>query len=145
MFEVKEVKADMIYDLRHKILRPHQKLEDCMYDTDNEKYSFHIGAFLQNKLISIASFCVEKNNAFLHDKQYRLRAMATDEYFRNLGAGRAVVFYGEKIIKDKGYDFLWCKARTSVQSYYVKLGFKLYGDVFDYPPIGPHIIMYTIL
>ncbi|OIK16179.1 hypothetical protein BIV60_05940 [Bacillus sp. MUM 116] len=38
-------------------------------------------------------------------------------------------------------DLLWCKGRTTVQEYYMKLGFEAHGDVFDYPPIGPHIVM----
>ena len=36
---------------------------------------------------------------------------------------------------------LWCKGRTTVQGYYEKLGFEAHGDVFDYPGLGPHLIM----
>lgn len=71
--------------------------------------------------------------------------MATLEAFRKIGAGRAIVKFAEEIIKERGYDFLWCKGRTTVQKYYEKLGFRPYGNVFDYPPIGPHIIMYKKL
>lgn len=37
------------------------------------------------------------------------------------------------------------KGRISVQKYYRKLSFKIHGEVLDYPPIGPHIIMYKNL
>lgn len=116
-----------------------------MYDTDHKDYTFHVGAFYQEGLISVASFIVEKNPDFPIERQYRLRQMATHEEYRNLGAGRAIVNYAEDLIKAKGIDFLWCKGRTTVQEYYSNLGFKEYGEVFDYPPIGPHIVMFKRL
>lgn len=145
MFVIKEITPEMTYEVRHTVLRPHQSIDDCIYDTDKKEGSFHIGAFNNGKLISIVSFCVENNPDFNSEKQYRLRAMATLPEFRKLGAGRKIVSYAENIIKSQGYDILWCKGRTTVQEYYEKLGFKPYGDVFDYPPIGPHIVMYKTL
>lgn len=142
MFEVRRIKPEMTYSIRHSVLRPHQAIEDCKYDTDNEGNAFHVGAFYQGKLISIASFCIEKHPDFPIEKQYRLRAMATLDDFRKLGAGMSVVNYAENLIKEQDVNFLWCKGRTIVQEYYSKLGFKVHGEVFDYPPIGPHIIMY---
>lgn len=141
MIEVRKIKPELTYNLRHRVLRPHQSLKDCMYETDYETGAFHVGAFHGEKLISIASFCIEKNPDFPVYKQYRLRGMATLEEYRKLGAGRAIVGYSEKLMKEQGYELLWCKGRTSVQDYYSKLGFTVFGEVFDYPPIGPHIIM----
>jgi GNAT superfamily N-acetyltransferase len=145
MFNVRKIDPEMTYGLRHSVLRPNQKLEDCMYDTDHETGAFHVGAFFQGKLISIASFCLENNPDFSIESQYRLRAMATLEEFRKLGAGKAVVHFAEHLIKEKGAAFLWCKGRTTVQEYYQRLGFKPHGEVFDYPPIGPHIVMYRTI
>jgi GNAT superfamily N-acetyltransferase len=145
MFEVRMIDPEMTYEIRHHILRPKQSMEDCKYDTDYEEGAFHVGAFYKGKLISIASFCIEKYPDFPVETQYRLRAMATIEDFRRLGAGRAVVTFAENIIKERGVDLLWCKGRTAVREYYEKLGFKAHGEVFDYPPIGPHIIMYKKL
>lgn len=145
MFEVRKIIPEMTYSIRHSVLRPYQAIEDCKYDTDNEDNAFHVGAFYQGKLVSVASFCIENLPDFPIEKQYRLRAMATLEDFRMLGAGKSVVSYAEKLIKEKGINLLWCKGRTAVQEYYNKLGFKAHGEVFDYPPIGPHIIMYKTL
>ncbi|SNS05533.1 Acetyltransferase (GNAT) domain-containing protein [Anaerovirgula multivorans] len=145
MFEVRRIEAEMTYSLRHSVLRPHQTVEDCKYVTDHEDNAFHVGVFYQRKLVSVASFCVEKHPDFPIKKQYRLRAMATLEDFQKLGAGRSVVNYAENLIKEQGVNFLWCKGRTTVQEYYSKLGFKAHGEVFDYPSIGPHIIMYKKL
>lgn len=145
MLEVRTIDVEMTYDIRHKILRPHQSLEDCKYDTDLYDGAFHVGGFYEGKLISIVSFCIENHPDFNFENQYRLRAMATLEDYRKLNAGRKVVAHGEEILKERGVKFLWCKARTGVQEYYSKLGFKPHGEVFDYPPIGPHIIMYKEL
>lgn len=116
--------------------------EACKYTTDYEEDAFHLGAFYEGRLISIASFCIESHPELHAERQYRLRAMATLQEYRKLGAGRAVVSFAESIIKERDFDLLWCKGRTSVQEYYERLGFRAYGEVFDYPPIGPHIIMY---
>lgn len=145
MLEIKKIEPEMAYNIRHIVLRPHQVIEDCKYDTDHEANGFHIGVFSQGKLISVASFCTEKHPDFPMKNQYRLRAMATLPKYRNIGAGRLAVSYGESLIKEWGVNLLWCKGRTSVQDYYSKLGFTEYGEVFDYPPIGPHIIMYKRL
>ncbi|MDR4886136.1 GNAT family N-acetyltransferase [Fredinandcohnia sp. QZ13] len=141
MLVMKKIEPVMTYDLRHSILRPHQPIEACMYETDYQEGAFHVGAFYEMKLISIASFCAILNENFSSRKQYRLRAMATLEEYRKLGAGREVVNFAENILKDKGTELLWCMGRTNVQGYYEKLGFRPYGEVFDYPPIGPHIVM----
>lgn len=141
MFEIRKIQASETYQIRHRVLRPHQPLKECNYDTDYEDGAFHVGAFYQGTLVSVASFCVENHPDFPIKKQYRLRAMATLEDYRRLGAGRLIVGYGETLIKQLDTHLLWCKGRTSVQEYYEKLGFKVHGAVFDYPPIGPHIIM----
>jgi ribosomal protein S18 acetylase RimI-like enzyme len=145
MFEVKRIEKEMTYSLRYNILRPYQKVEDCVSATDYDDDTFHVGAFCQGELVSVASFCIEKHPDFSNEKQYRLRAMATHENYRKLGAGKSVVNFAENLIKEKGFSFLWCKGRTTAQEYYSKLGFKAYGEVFDYPPIGLHIIMYKEL
>ena len=140
--DVRIIEPELTYTLRHIVLRPNQSIEDSKYATDYEEGAFHVGAFFHGKIISVASFIIDSNSDFPNEKQYRLRQMATLEEFRNLGAGRAIVNFAENIIKERGFDFMWCKGRTTVQKYYEKLGFESHGDVFDYPPIGPHIIMY---
>ena len=145
MLEVRKIEPEMTFNLRHTVLRPNQSVEDSKYDADHEDYAFHVGAFHQEKLISVASFIIDKHPDFPIERQYRLRQMATLEEFRKLGAGRAIVNYAENLLKEQGIFFLWCKGRTNVQDYYSKLGFHAHGEVFDYPPIGPHIVMYKKL
>lgn len=145
MLDIRLIEPEMTYTLRQTVLRPNQRIEESMYESDYEKESFHVGAFYEGKLVSIASFIIENNAALSIESQYRLRQMASLEEYRKLGAGRAVVTFAENIITARGVNFLWCKGRTSVQKYYEKLGFEPFGDVFDYPPIGPHIVMFKKL
>jgi predicted GNAT family N-acyltransferase len=145
MFEILKINPESTLEIRQKVLRPYQSANDCIYDTDYKEGALHVGAFHDGTLISVASFCVETNQELSMENQYRLRAMATLEEYRRLGAGRQVVNYAEGILKEYGTDLLWCKARTKVQAYYSNLGFVAHGEVFDYPPIGPHIIMYKFL
>lgn len=159
MLEIRLVDLQAILELRHMVLRPHQSIEDCLYPSDGEISTFHLGAFLDGKLISTVSFNQENCEIFsdevpetLADKsigdlllgisdQYRLRAMATLPEFQKMGVGRQVVAFGENILKQRGVNFLWCKGRVNVQAYYTRLGFKPYGEPFDYPPIGMHIVL----
>lgn len=145
MFEIMTINPELTLDIRQKVLRPYQSALECIYDTDHKEGSFHVGAFHHGTLISVASFCVETNHELSMENQYRLRAMATLEEYRRLGAGRLVVKYAEGILKEYGTELLWCMARTTVQEYYSNLDFTAHGEVFDYPPIGPHIIMYKFL
>ena len=141
MLEVRKIEPEMTYNLRQTILRPNQAIEDSVYDTDHDDNVFHVGAYHQGKLISVASFIADNRPDFAIENQYRLRQMATHEEFRKVGAGRAIVNYAENVLKKQGVFFLWCKGRTNVQKYYSKLGFTAHGEVFDYPPIGMHIVM----
>ncbi len=145
MYDIKEISALETYDIRHKILRPHQDFNNCKYDTDNLQGSFHIGGFAFGKLVSIVSFCNEKCEDFDEKNQFRLRAMATIEEFRGKGIGRLVVAYGEKILCERDINLVWCKARVSAMKYYEKLGYKVFGNPYDYPGIGLHINMYKFL
>ncbi|MFC7391823.1 GNAT family N-acetyltransferase [Scopulibacillus cellulosilyticus] len=145
MVEVKLISAEETYEIRHKVLRPNQNIESCKFPSDNIEGSFDLGAFFENKLVSIASFYPEKNENVEGKVQYRLRGMATLDEYRNLKAGSALIKYGEKVLKERQVDAWWCNARVTASGYYKKLGLSVKGDVFDIPGIGPHKLMYKHL
>jgi predicted GNAT family N-acyltransferase len=107
--------------------------------------TIHLGAFLNGQLVSIASFFHEKSDSFSFQNQYRLRGMATLPAFRNQKAGSSLISKAEEIMKEKKAELWWCNARTTVSNYYLKLGLKIEGDVFDIHPIGPHLLMWKKL
>ena len=43
-------------------------------------------------------------------------------------------------IKMKG-DVIWCNARIDAVNFYKQSGFKMIGDEFEIPDIGPHFLL----
>ncbi len=141
---VKKINPDQCKPLRHRVLWPHIELqEDCNIDIDTRKDAIHLGAFQDDEIISICSLFQNKNpDLDSSKKQYQLRAMATDLESRGLNAGRAVVEEAIKVLHRQGTEILWCHAREVALGFYAKLGFKVKGDFYEVPKIGPHKLMY---
>jgi predicted GNAT family N-acyltransferase len=139
---IREVTKEDVYELRHRILRPKMPIEEIMYDTDNENSTFHLGAYIDDVLVGIASFNFEVNKDLPDYKQFRLRAMAVTPECRNKGVGKMIVLNAIDKLKTTDTKILWCKGRTNVIGYYNKLGFEAFGSSFDYPGIGEHIILF---
>ena len=144
MIEVKPINAEDTYEIRHRILRPNQPLEACMYETDLLGGAFHLGGYYRGKLISIASFHKAEHSELEGEEQYQLRGMATLEGYREQKREARSSAMPKSFFGKRGRP-LWCNARTSVSGYYEKLGFSEQGEVYDIPPIGPHILMYKKL
>ncbi|MEH7459881.1 GNAT family N-acetyltransferase [Bacillus sp. JJ1127] len=145
MITVKRIDASETYALRQKMLRPNQALIDCKYPSDYELHAFHLGAFQNDELISIASFSYETEPSLQGNNHYRLRGMATVPAFRRQHAGSSLIKYAEVILKERQAEILWCNARITVADYYKRLGFHKHGEIFDIHPIGPHRLMYKAL
>ncbi|MGG1575287.1 GNAT family N-acetyltransferase [Fictibacillus sp. NRS-1165] len=145
MLDIKEISAEQTYEIRHKVLRPNQTLDECQFPGDNDQGTFHLGAYQGDKLISIASFYRESHPDITGSVQYRLRGMATLEDYRKEKAGGSLLLRAEDRLRKQNADSWWCNAREGVAGYYKKLGLRECGDVFDLPPIGPHIVMFKML
>lgn len=145
MIKVKEITAEDTYEIRHTVLRPTQTIDACKYEEDHFRNTFHLGVFLDDTLISIASFFQERNPAYEEINQYRLIGMATLEEYRGKKAGSALLNYGEKVLKQRQARLLWCNARFPVSDYYRSFGMQEEGKVFVIDSIGPHKVMYKLL
>ncbi|UPV80262.1 GNAT family N-acetyltransferase [Bacillus rugosus] len=145
MLEVKTISAEDTYEIRHRILRPHQSIEQCKYEQDHAEGAFHLGAFYEGTLISIASFFPQKQPLITASSAYRLRGMATLEGYRDQKAGSTLIKYAEQKLADRGVQAVWCNARHYVKGYYAKLGWEELGLPFEIPGIGTHIVMYKTL
>ena len=42
-------------------------------------------------------------------------------------------------------ELLWCDARLEATGFYERLGFKMKGEIYNVPNIGPHKLMYIEL
>jgi GNAT superfamily N-acetyltransferase len=139
--EVLRIKAIDTYPIRHKMLRPNGTVEDCMFQGDNDEMTFHLGAFVDKRLVSVASFYFERNTVFPEDYQYRLRGMATLPEYQGQGHSSALLKTAFPVIKQNQCNLLWCNAREKAMGFYLKVGFKPVGELFTIQNIGKHMLM----
>jgi len=139
--EVKQIDAIDTHELRHKILRPNMELSDCVYPGDEDGASFHLGAFIDDSLVSVASFYMDNHKEIEDEFQYRLRGMATDLEHRGQGYSLSLLNTAIPMIEQNGIHTLWCNARSEAVGFYEKVGFEKIGDEFDIEGIGPHYLM----
>lgn len=123
------------------MLRPHGTLEDCIFQGDSDELTFHLGAFVDQKLVSVASFYFERNAIFTEPYQYRLRGMATLTEFQGQGLSSALLRTAFPVIKQNQCTLLWCNAREKAMGFYTNVGFKPSGEIFSIPTVGPHMLM----
>lgn len=144
--QIREIPAAATYSVRQPVLRPGRPLSECIFEGDTSENTFHLGLFLEEKLIGVASFMQNSNPLFKEANQFQLRGMAVLPNFEGQGFGASLVLEGEKKIKkliDK--PFLWFNARDYAIGFYEKFGYKTKGEKFDIPGVCPHIIMFKHL
>lgn len=143
--EVRQISARDTYPLRHKVLCAGRDFDTAIFEGDEEEQNFHLGAFEDGKLVSVASFYYEKNPNFDGDDHFQLRGMATAEGFRQKGLSRELLKVAFPIIKQNFCNLVWCNARTTAVPFYEKVGFQKFGEEFDIPEVGRHILMYKYI
>jgi predicted GNAT family N-acyltransferase len=138
---IRQVGAEEIRPLRHRVLRPGQAFEDTAYAGDDLPETVHLGAFDDDgRLVGIASLYREGRDG---GPGWRLRGMATDATVRGTGHGAAVLGACIDHVARAGGGELWCNARMSAVGFYRRAGFEVVGDEFDVPGIGAHVVMVT--
>jgi GNAT superfamily N-acetyltransferase len=135
---VRRISANDTLPLRSAILRNNLPLQQCVFPTDN--LGFHLGAFFEDKLVSVATFFPE-DYPELGARGYRLRGMATQPEFSGKGYGSQLIQFAISELRNNGVCYLWCNARTSALGFYKKLNFTIISDEFIVPGIGPHFNM----
>ncbi len=145
-YNLKLIPPEMTWPLRHRILRPHQTIQDCIFPQDARLDTFHVGAVTRDGLVlGIATFHEEVFPDIKSELPYRLRGMATDLEYHGQGIGRRVLEFGMKELKARGCDLLWCNAREIAFPFYENLGLIYFGPMFDIQTLGPHKVMYKFL
>lgn len=141
--EVRNISAEATYPIRQVVLRPGKPVEEVYFSGDTAITSFHLGAFLNGKLLGVASFMKNSNPAFQSLHQFQLRGMAVLPEAQGLGIGKVLLLNGEQVFKEKWESgLLWFNARESAVQFYEKFGYHTYGDFFEIPNVCIHIVMY---
>ncbi|MDP1571177.1 MAG: GNAT family N-acetyltransferase [Vicinamibacterales bacterium] len=126
------VPVDVVRPLRHSILRPAQPPEACHYPGDDKACTLHLAVRRGGRVVAVGSM-------FEEDGAWRLRGMATEPASRGRGLGGLIVEAFAAEVARRGGGRLWCNARVDAAGFYRRHGFADEGDVFDLPPIGPHV------
>jgi predicted GNAT family N-acyltransferase len=129
--------------LRHRVLRPHQRLEEVGLPGDDKADSGHFAAFDDLGEIIATGVVIREAPPWSPDlaPAWRLRGMATAEGRRGEGIGRAVLDAAVAHVADHGGGLLWCTARLPAVEFYRHAGFETQGEPWEEHVIGPHVAM----
>jgi predicted GNAT family N-acyltransferase len=137
---VRPVSAEETGPLRLQVLRPDQPPEAVVYPGDDAATSRHFGAWLDDRLVGIASLYAEPR-AGGPRPGWRVRGMATEPAQRGRGVGRALLQACVDHVAAQEGGELWANARMVAVEFYARSGFEVVSDAFEIPGIGPHVVM----
>ncbi len=136
------VAAEVVRPLRQAVLRPHQRLEDQVFEGDHVPGAAHFGAYDDaGALVGVASISPEPHPHAPAEGDWRVRGMATDPARRGLGAGALLLDACLEHARASGARRVWCNARSPAAGFYRRAGFAIEGEEFELPSIGPHFLM----
>ncbi|MGB7052760.1 MAG: GNAT family N-acetyltransferase [Acidimicrobiales bacterium] len=172
---VERVSAPETFDLRRRVLRPHQRLEEMTLQGDEDPdTAFYVArdATSGNVLATASvqreappwepqarrdrdhagpdgSLEVPPQARFAAGNEganaWRLRAMATAVGFRGQGLGRRVLDAVIDHVSTAGGGLLWCGARIRAVQFYERAGFSAVGDFYKEPIVGIHVLMWRVV
>jgi GNAT superfamily N-acetyltransferase len=144
-YRVEQVPIERTFALRKAVLRP--------YLSDDEPYACaddHLPATVtlgaltpDDEVIGVARITPEPPPFDAGaERSWRLRGMAAGPEVRNMGVGSALLEGLIAHIDGAGGGILWCNARLPARGLYERGGMKQWGEVWEEPNIGPHIVMW---
>ena len=123
------ISAQDTYPIRSKMLfRGDNPNESCQFKGDDEDQTFHLGAFIEGQLVSVASMYFEKHPDIEEPYQYQLQGMATLVEHQYKGLSSALLQVAFPIVKQNFCHLVWCNAREEAIGFYKKVGFEGIGD-----------------
>lgn len=121
-FDTDEYNKSVI--LRDKILRKPLGLVFTEEFLADDKFQFHIGAFINNEIIGILILKPLNKNVM------KMRQVAVSENFQKQGIGKKMVKFAEKFASDKGYKSFELNARNEAIKFYRSMNYKTIGNEF---------------
>jgi predicted GNAT family N-acyltransferase len=140
---IKFITADDVLPIRNEVLREGKlTLDECRWENDDAKDTFHLGYFKDDELACIASFHPVPYNGF-EGKAYQLRGMATLNKYQGKGFGNMLVNFAITYLRGQKVNYLWCNARKKAVPFYSGVGFEIISAEFELHGVGPHYVMYV--
>ena len=144
-YTVERVPVERTRPLRKAVLRPYLPDDDPFALADDKLPStVAFGAVATDgELIGVVRVAPDPPPFDpANQRSWRLRGMATSPAARNRGVGSALLRAAVDHIAGAGGGTLWCNARVSARGLYERGGMRQWGEVWDEPNIGPHIVMF---
>ncbi len=138
---VRPITAEQTHSLRLAVLRPGQPPETAIFPCDAAPHTHHLGAFLGQTLVGIATLTQDPLPGDPAPTDWRLRGMAIAPTHQRQGFGRTLLTACLASIHSHGGHRLWCNARSTARAFYESQGFATRGEEFTIPGIGPHFVM----
>jgi len=136
------ITAQETYPVRHAVLRPGKPISSCVFDGDEFATTFHIGGYVKDTLVAVASFFEVDHSKYEFNNALQLRGMAVLEAYHGCGYGQQLLAYGEGLAQQKNKSILWMNARVSALGFYTKLQYTQIGSVFEIPQVGAHYVLF---
>lgn len=122
MFYIEQIRPELTWRMRQKVLYPAQKLYQMEMEEDNNGY--HFGAFMDNELVGVVSL-------FQNGNDFQFRKFAVDESAQGKGIGKAMLKHLIDFVTKENATRLWCNARVTAIGFYLKYGFVHTGQLFS--------------
>jgi GNAT superfamily N-acetyltransferase len=122
MIHIEQIRTELTWRLRQRVLYPAEKLYQMEMEEDNNGY--HFGAFNDNALVAVVSL-------FQNGSDFQFRKFAVDESLQGKGVGSQLIKYMEDFAMAEGPKRIWCNARLSAIGFYLKFGFARTGTFFS--------------
>ncbi len=145
MIEIKKITSTQTIIVRHPVLRYGKPIESCHFEGDDLPTTSHFGLYFEKQLVAIISSFKVQNKLFSEENQYQIRGMAVLDEFQKKGFGEALLNYCENEIKLKKGNLIWFNARKTAVGFYKKSDYKILGDRFEIPDVGPHYILFKTI
>lgn len=149
--EIRNITALETYPVRQPVLRAGRPVEDCYFNGDHLETTLHLGAFMDNELVAVATFLKNKDATItaLHNHKtqccYQLRGMAVLKKMQGKNIGKHLLNHAVQLLRDNGATALWFQARVKALPFYEKLGYQIVSLPFEIEIIGTHYKMYQSL
>jgi GNAT superfamily N-acetyltransferase len=137
---VEQVRPEITYPLRQRILRPGLPPAQSSFPGDRDRSSGHFAAYVDDRVVGVASVLEDPEDD--GPGLWRIRGMAVDEGHRGTGVGVALLERVRDFVTRSGGGVIWCNARLTAEGFYRAAGFAAVGGTWDEPGIGPHVRMH---
>ncbi len=127
--------------VRYLVLREPLGLpyEETLFAGDENPDTLHIVAYRNSQPVGCLTLMPPEPTQN-PEPWVQLRGMAVLNELQGQGIGSQLLAFVANLAK-KHHWKLWCKARESAVPFYSANGWKVVGDRFDIPKIGPHYRM----